>query len=149
MFSDSPDGQVEAHEQLLYAVESYFSQAAIKTDNSNVYKTLLPPIYLQQPGHSITIVGFERRRDGSCNLVAFDPLYHTSPEMHRLVGRTNIKTPRPEVIYAYRRVPKQLRKYATFEVLMLVPKPSSSISPILTELHRLAGHPPLFPVWDV
>lgn len=117
MFTDSPDGSVEAHEQLLAAIERYFAQAAV-SDGSNVYKTLLPPIYLQQPGHSITIIGLERRRDGSCNLMIFDPMYSTSPAMHKLIGRKNIRTPRPEVLYAYRRVAKQLRKHAAFEVLM-------------------------------
>jgi hypothetical protein len=48
----------------------------------------------------------------------FDPMYSTSPAMHRLIGRKNIKTSRPEVLYAYRRVAKQLRKHAAFEVLM-------------------------------
>jgi hypothetical protein len=118
MFTDSPDGRTEAHEQLLSAIESYFSQAAIKADNTNVYKTLLPPIYLQQPGHSITIVGFERRKDGASNLVVLDPMYHTSPAMHALLGRRHIKTPRPEVLQAYRRGARQLGKYAAYEVLM-------------------------------
>lgn len=85
-----------------------------------MYKTLLPPIYLQQPGHSITIVGFERRRDGSSNLIVFDPMYSTSPAMHKLVGRKNIRTARPEVLYAYRRGSGQLKKHAAFEILMLV-----------------------------
>ncbi|KAJ4353839.1 uncharacterized protein N0V89_005569 [Didymosphaeria variabile] len=117
MFSDNPDGSIEAHDALLAGVERYFAQAAI-SDGSNVYKTLLPPIYLQQPGHSITIIGFERRRDGKCNLMVFDPMYSTSPAMHKLIGRKDIKSPRPEVLYAYRRVAKQLRKHAAFEVLM-------------------------------
>ncbi|KAF2868407.1 peptidase family C78-domain-containing protein [Massariosphaeria phaeospora] len=130
LFTDSPDGQIEAHEQLFSAIEQYFAQAAFK-DDSNVYKTLLPPIYLQQPGHSTTIVGFERRINGSCNLIVHDPMYHTSPAMHRLLGRRNIRTARPEVLHAYRRGAKQLKKHAAFEVLMLT------------------AHPPLFPAWDV
>ena len=118
MFCDAPDGSIEAHEQLLSAVESYFSQAAVKDDDSKVFKTLLPPIYLQQPGHSVTIVGFERRKDGSSNLVTFDPMYHTSPAMHGLLGRRHIRTPRPEVLHAYRRPARALRKHAAFEILM-------------------------------
>jgi hypothetical protein len=121
MFTDSPDWAIEAHEQLLYAVESYFAQAGDKSDGTNVHKTLLPPIYLQQPGHSITIIGFERRKDGSCNLMTFDPMYHTSPAMRGLIGRKNIRTHRPEILQAYRRVAKQLRRHAAFEVLMCVP----------------------------
>ncbi|KAL5119049.1 hypothetical protein ACEQ8H_002973 [Pleosporales sp. CAS-2024a] len=130
MFSDVKDRKIEAHEILFDAVERYFSQAAVK-DGSNVYKTLLPPIYLQQPGHSITIIGFERHRNGSCNLVVFDPMYSTSPAMHKLLGRKNIQTARPEVLHAYRRGSKQLKKHAAFEILMLT------------------ATPPLFPAWDV
>lgn len=117
MFSDAPDGSLEAHDGLVTAVERYFAQAAVG-DGSSVYKTLLPPIYLQQPGHSITIIGFERRRDGSCNLIVFDPIYSTSPAMHKLLGRKDIKSHRPEVLHAYRRGAKQLKKHAAFEILM-------------------------------
>ncbi|KAJ4366936.1 hypothetical protein N0V83_007466 [Neocucurbitaria cava] len=129
-FCDSKDHSIEAHESLLAAIERYFLQAAV-SDGSNVYKTLLPPIYLQQPGHSLTIVGFERRRDGQCNLVVFDPMYNTSPAMLKLIGRKNIKTARPEVLHAYRRGARQLKKHASFEILMLT------------------ATPPLFPAWDV
>jgi hypothetical protein len=98
-------------------MERYFARAAV-SDGSNVYKTLLPPIYLQQPGHSITIIGFERHYDGTCNLVVFDPMYFTSPAMHKLLGRKNIRTARPEVLFAYRRGAERLKKYAAYEILM-------------------------------
>ncbi|KAF2715293.1 DUF1671-domain-containing protein [Pleomassaria siparia CBS 279.74] len=131
MFSETANGQYEAHENLLHGIERYFRQAAVKTDGSNVYKTHLPPIYLQQPGHSITIIGFERRKDGSSILMIFDPTHKTSPAMHRLIGRKNIKTSRPEVLWPYRRAAKQLQRHAAFEVLMLT------------------AHPPMVPVWDM
>ncbi|CAI6333783.1 unnamed protein product [Periconia digitata] len=130
MFADSKDGATEAHEALLTAVETYFAQTPI-SDGSNVNKTLLPPIFLQQPGHSMSIIGFERRHDGSRNLIVFDPMYQTSPAMHRLIGRKNIKTARPEVMWAYRRAAKQLSKHAAFEILLL------------------SANPPLYPAWDV
>jgi hypothetical protein len=98
-------------------MERYFARAAA-SDGSNVNKTLLPPIYLQQPGHSISVIGFERHLNGSCNLVVFDPMYHTSPAMHKLLGRKNIRTARPEVLHAYRRGVGKLRKYAAYEILM-------------------------------
>ncbi|KAJ8106228.1 hypothetical protein OPT61_g9676 [Boeremia exigua] len=132
MFSDqdTPRGKTQAHDLLLLAVERYFAQAAV-SDGSSVHKTLLPPIYLQRPGHSITIVGFERRNDNYCNLVVLDPVYATSPAMHKLIGRKNIKSARPEVMHAYRRGPSHLRKFAAFEILILT------------------ATPPLFPAWDV
>jgi hypothetical protein len=130
MFTDCKARKVEAHEALLDATERYFAQAAVE-DGSNVYKTLLPPIYLQQPGHSITIIGFERRRDGACNLVVFDPMYSTSPAMHKLLGRKNIQTARPEILHAYRRSPRQLKKHAAFEIIMSG-SPSLSTKLLLT-----------------
>lgn len=119
MFSDqgTPQGKIQAHDLLLLAVERYFTQAAVN-DGSSVHKTLLPPIYLQRPGHSITIVGFERRSDSYCNLVVLDPVYATSPAMHKLIGRRNIKSARPEIMHAYRRGPAHLRKFAAFEILV-------------------------------
>lgn len=121
MFSDqdTPQGKIQAHDLLLLAVERYFAQATV-SDGSSVHKTLLPPIYLQRPGHSLTIVGFERRSDSYCNLVVLDPVYATSPAMHKLIGRKNIKSGRPEVMHAYRRGPAHLRKFAAFEILMSV-----------------------------
>ncbi|KAL1793589.1 hypothetical protein ACET3X_008571 [Alternaria dauci] len=129
-FSDNKDRGIAAHELLLAAMERYFARAAV-SDGSNVNKTLLPPIYLQQPGHSISVIGFERHFNDSCNLVVFDPMYHTSPAMHKLLGRKNIRTARPEVLHAYRRGVGKLRKYAAYEILMLT------------------ATPPLFPAWDV
>ncbi|KAI0584316.1 Peptidase-C78 domain-containing protein [Pyrenophora tritici-repentis] len=129
-FSDNKETGTPAHEALLAAMERYFTRAAVN-DGSNVHKTLLPPIYLQQPGHSTTIIGFERHYDGNCNLVVFDPMYSTSPAMHKLLGRKNIKSARPEVLYAYRRGAGKLKKHAAFEILMLT------------------ATPPLFPAWDV
>ncbi|KAF1829679.1 DUF1671-domain-containing protein [Decorospora gaudefroyi] len=129
-FSDDKGRGITAHDLLLAAMGRYFARAAV-SDGSNVYKTLLPPIYLQQPGHSLTIIGFERHHDGACNLVVFDPMYFTSPAMHKLLGRKNIRTARPEVLYAYRRGVGKLKKYAAYEILMLT------------------ATPPLFPAWDV
>ncbi|KAH7553148.1 hypothetical protein BM1_08121 [Bipolaris maydis] len=119
VFFTTEDGKTLAHRTLLAAVERYFAQATTD-DGSTVCKTLLPPIYLQQPGHSLTIVGFERHYDGTCHLVVFDPMYHTTPAMHKLLGRKNIKTARPEVLHTYRRGSRKLKKFKAFEILMQV-----------------------------
>lgn len=117
VFGTDKDRGIRAYEVLLPAIERYFARAAVD-DGSTVCKTLLPPIYLQQPGHSITIVGFERHYDNTCNLVVFDPMYSTRPPMHKLLGRKNIKTARPEVLYEYRRGRPSLKKFDAFEILM-------------------------------
>ncbi|KAK8247655.1 peptidase family C78-domain-containing protein, partial [Phyllosticta capitalensis] len=130
MFTDRDNGS-QAYEQLLSDVESYFVAAADDDDNVKVHRTHLPPIYLQQPGHSITIVGFERLKDGSRNLLVFDPMFRTSPGMHRILGRKDLRTHRPEILQAYRRGARQLSKHRDFEMV------------------KLTAHPPLFPAWDV
>ncbi|KAK4984079.1 hypothetical protein LTR50_006821 [Elasticomyces elasticus] len=61
----SSDGRL-AHEQLLDHIRDYFVSGT-----SSYYPTIAvavtskPPVYLQQPGHSLTVVGYEQRADGS------------------------------------------------------------------------------------
>ncbi|KAF2106811.1 peptidase family C78-domain-containing protein [Lophiotrema nucula] len=129
-FCDQDDLDLKAHDALFAATESYFAQANAN-DGSNVHKTHLPPMYLQHEGHSLTIIGFERHRNGRCNLMVFDPSYYTSPAMHRLIGRKNIRNSRDDVMFAYRRGLRALGKYSAFEILLLT------------------APPPTFPAWDV
>ncbi|OJD39020.1 uncharacterized protein BKCO1_300083 [Diplodia corticola] len=133
IFSDRPE-KGQAHEQLLDYVESYFREGTTgeqREKRLKVIKTHLPPIYLQQPGHSITIVGYERHKGGQRNILAFDPMFHTSPGMSKILGRRDIRTPRPEVLQAYRRGDRQLKRHRDYELI------------------SLKAHPPLFPAWDV
>lgn len=50
--------------------------------------------------------------------MVFDPMYSTTPAMHKLLGRKNIRTARPEVLHTYRRGFRKLKKYAAYEILM-------------------------------
>lgn len=120
------------------AVESYFRQGA-GNDTSKVSPTALPPIYFQHRGestsllryatsgdadscyigHSLTIVGFERSKEGQPNLLVFDPSFRDSSVVRGLVGRT-VRQPESKVgnmLDAYRRGNKYLCKYSEFEVL--------------------------------
>lgn len=68
-------------------------------------------------GHSLTIVGFEIRENGSANLLVFDPMFKTTPAIKRLLGATT-KSPDPErLLKAYRRGGAYLQKYKEFEIL--------------------------------
>lgn len=68
-------------------------------------------------GHSMTIVGFERRNNGSCNLLILDPMFKPSPGVSRFIG-VQFRTAAPEkLLKAYRRGSSYLRKYSTFEIL--------------------------------
>ncbi|KAG0648301.1 Zinc finger-containing ubiquitin peptidase 1 [Hyphodiscus hymeniophilus] len=104
--------------QILFdAVQAYFQAACIDFDRK-VRLTSLPPIYFQHPGHSMTIVGFEQKLDGSKNLICFDPMFHDAPNVLRLVGNDSFKQKYPEdMLKAYRRGVKYLRKYNEFEIL--------------------------------
>ncbi|KAI0093943.1 peptidase family C78-domain-containing protein [Irpex rosettiformis] len=77
----------ELHKQgpelLVNWIIAYFSQGEATTRHGNINQALLgassvvvtdkPPIVLQHSGHSRTIIGFERKKDGSINLLVFDP----------------------------------------------------------------------------
>jgi hypothetical protein len=118
-------------------VASYFRSAcSLDNEKTKVFKTDLAPIYFQHHGnipfylkysldiisntilgHSMTIVGFEIRDDGSANLLVFDPMFKTSPAMQRLIG-TSAKCDNPvRLLKAYRRGNKYLQKYKLFELL--------------------------------
>ncbi|EEP79190.1 predicted protein [Uncinocarpus reesii 1704] len=117
----SPTEERSAEEIFMEAVGDYFLQAHNLSTDEKVLKTDLPPIYFQHPGHSLTIVGFELRKDGSTNLLVFDPMFKTSPAIQRLIG-TRVSCPNPErILRAHRRGTHYLRRYKEFEILKLLP----------------------------
>ena len=72
--------------------------------------------YLRTIGHSLTIIGLEVRRNGTRNLLVFDPMFKTSPGIHRLIG-TRFRAGNPgKLLKAYRRGEGYL-KYSSYEVL--------------------------------
>ena len=118
---DERDGGRRAHQMLFDAVENYFAAGVEGDDTGKVHRTCRPPIYLQQPGHSLTIVGYEKHRNGSRNVVVFDTIFNTPQYMRAyLAGRG--RRPDAEFIdramHIYRRGSYQLRKYKDFEILM-------------------------------
>lgn len=117
-FSDN-EQRGQANEQLLAYIEEYFKKAALDID-AKVQRTLLPPVYLQRPGHSLTIVGLEIMEHSNKTLVVLDPMFESSPGMSRLLGRRDISTPRPKVMELYRRDKKKLKRHRDFETLTYV-----------------------------
>lgn len=66
------------------------------------------------------MIGFERLKNGSKNLIVFDPSFHDSSSILRLVGKTFVH-PTPDLaLRPYRRGNKYLRMYREFEVLRSV-----------------------------
>jgi hypothetical protein len=71
---------------LLDYVKHYFlSSSPNAITPSKIHQTNLPPIYLQRPRHSLTIVGYESLMDGGSNLLVFDPAFRLS----RDIGKTS------------------------------------------------------------
>lgn len=115
-FSDSQ--ATFAEESLLDWVQAYFESAAMP-DNKKVQCTLKPPVYFQRPGHSLTIVGLEIMRDGTRNLLVFDPMHQAPMLMKEMVdaGPRRIVGPNHKLLSSYRRTQHRLQNYADFETL--------------------------------
>jgi hypothetical protein len=103
-----------ADQNLLDWVENYFRDAAMD-DGSKVKCTLKPPIYFQRPGHSLTIVGLEKMRNGTRNLLVFDPMYQVPASMLQLIERGRVRETNSKLLRFYRRSQHRLYHYADFE----------------------------------
>ncbi|PSS02432.1 peptidase family C78-domain-containing protein [Coniella lustricola] len=107
-------GKAEA--SLLVNVERYFQQGKYDP-NDKVRSTMLPPIYFQHAGHSMTIVGIEKLKDGKANLLVFDPMFRDATLITQRAGR-KFKYKYPDMaLNAYRRGHKYLKRFREFEVL--------------------------------
>lgn len=108
-----------AETQLIQHIEEYFEQA-IFNPTDRVRCTLLPPIYFQHMGHSMTIVGLEKQTDGKKNLLVFDPTFRDSSVITQRIGTEFAYRHAEHALNAYRRGHKYLRRYREFEVLRSV-----------------------------
>ena len=74
---------------------------------------------MQEPGHSLTIVGLERQKDGQVHLLVFDPSYRDSSTVTGFIGMEFRLKPAAadDILKPYRRGPRYLHKYNEFEVL--------------------------------
>ena len=131
--TDDPKAPVAYH-QLYRMIEDYFLSGTADPSRK-VCRTSLPPLYFQHPGnphlppplshppnshlpgHSLTIIGFEKRKSGTCNLLVLDPMFKPSPGILQLIG-TRFRAMAPEkLLKAYRRGETYLGKHSCFEVL--------------------------------
>ncbi|KAL2266529.1 hypothetical protein VTJ83DRAFT_5881 [Remersonia thermophila] len=105
---------------LLKSVEDHF-QSGVEDPTQRIRKTAVSPIYFQHRGHSLTIVGFERLKNGSKQLLVFDPSYHVSSNLVALAGKT-FTHPHPDfALRSFRRGSKYLRRFKEFEILRVLP----------------------------
>lgn len=166
-FSESKDSI--GYQQVLQEVENYFITGTTNP-SQKVCRTSLPPLYFQHPGrclknslpfwrftkrllgHSMTIIGLERRKNGSSSLLVLDPMFKPSQGIVRLIG-TRFQTNHPEqLMKAYRRGDSYLSRYKKFEllryyILLLSPTPPFPQSWLNSSI-RLTWRLPLKEGWD-
>ncbi|EHK27494.1 uncharacterized protein TRIVIDRAFT_141409, partial [Trichoderma virens Gv29-8] len=108
-----------ASSRLLDAIERYFQQGAVGSMDSKVQSTLLPPIYLQRPKHSLTIVGLEKHKGGDVQLLVFDPEFQGSNTVVRLAAKATLRRQSKvtKLLEPYRRSATHLERFNEFEVL--------------------------------
>ncbi|KAH9909816.1 peptidase family C78-domain-containing protein [Xylariomycetidae sp. FL2044] len=114
-FNGNP-GVAEA--MLFNAVESYFMSGRFDPEEK-VRCTGLPPIYFQHRGHSLTIVGLEKRTNNTAELLVFDPMFRDPSSITCHVGRRFVHRHPDDALKLYRRGNKYLKKYTEFEILKL------------------------------
>lgn len=82
-----------------------------------------PPLYLQQPGHSMTITGLEVLKDGTRNLLVFNPSFGPTSRMRSLLDGTSRRSvssrSAERMMQIYRRSPEQLARYEDFEIVQV------------------------------
>ncbi|KAE8348366.1 DUF1671-domain-containing protein [Aspergillus coremiiformis] len=111
---------MQAYNALFRCIADYFRQELPLDTNDKVLLTNLPPVYFQHQGHSLTIIGFEIRDNGSANILVFDPMFKPSPTVERLKGTDTIFADPARILKAYRRGEAYLQKYRVFEILKSV-----------------------------
>ncbi|KXJ93182.1 peptidase family C78-domain-containing protein [Microdochium bolleyi] len=114
-FKNPSPGIAEA--DLLQYILEYFSSAPFDPDQK-VRLTNLPPLYFQHRGHSMTIIGLERRESGELELLVFDPMfrdpaYLTEPDGINKKRQRNYQS----ALKFYRRGHDYLKKYHEFEIV--------------------------------
>ncbi|KAK9426557.1 putative Peptidase family C78-domain-containing protein [Seiridium unicorne] len=116
-FKDQRPGNAET--RLLQHIEQYFEEGNFDPAEK-VRCTRLPPIYFQHRGHSLTIVGFEKKRNGSSELIVFDPMFHDPDSIKNLLDSRQVRaTSSDALLKLYRRGNKYLKRFNEFEILKL------------------------------
>ncbi|KAF2208404.1 hypothetical protein CERZMDRAFT_49398 [Cercospora zeae-maydis SCOH1-5] len=115
---ESETGNSAVTDLLDYVEAFYMSGIDGAQRHGTSYVTQLPPIYFQRFGHSMSIVGLERRRDGSRNLLVFDSSFKTSKPMRLLADGRRANLTVSDLLKPYRRSDHSLSKWDEFELLM-------------------------------
>ena len=116
--SSNPEAP-SAHSQLLDYVEAYFlSDLENAAKNGTSRLTQMAPIYFQRPGHSMTIVGMERRINGERVLLTFDPSYAVAQTLRELRSGRFAKSKIDTLMAAFRQDGAKLARFKEYEIMM-------------------------------
>jgi len=105
----------------LDAIEKYFTSSEVSTPSvTGVFQTKHPPIFLQRPRHSITVVGIKRLRNGKRALLTFDPAYQPPSDLKKKgLGSDLNQISARLILWRYSRDEAYLKRYRAFEALFL------------------------------
>lgn len=121
---------LQADQQRKLPASSSSSSSSSSTSSSTssvIVQTNASPIFLQRPGHSITIVGIERDRtdNNNCRLLCFDPAWQPPSAIQR-EPTTLLQLPpeksslsRYRTLKMYRKSARYLKRYDAFETLVV------------------------------
>lgn len=119
--------QADQPHNLPASSSSSSSSSTSSSTSSVIVQTNASPIFLQRPGHSITIVGIERDRTDNNNrrLLCFDPAWQPPSAIQR-EPTTLLQLP-PEksslsrywTLKMYRKSARYLKRYDAFETLVV------------------------------
>ncbi|KAK3074177.1 hypothetical protein LTR53_003575 [Teratosphaeriaceae sp. CCFEE 6253] len=113
------EGRELAVKALLDHVEAYFLGGLEHAETRGVSRvTQLPPIYFQRRGHSMTIVGLLRNRDGSRALLVFDPSFETSGAVRAMLAGKQSRGEVGALLKPYRRSEEGLARWKEFEIVV-------------------------------
>ncbi|KAK5135879.1 hypothetical protein LTR08_004528 [Meristemomyces frigidus] len=112
----------EAWRELFDFVEGFYSQsltADMKVRRS-MHQTNRPPIFLQRPNHSLTVVGIEKTKSGKRRLLTFDPAWQPPSAMREPLPKEGLsRWSARQLLGRYRKSERYLKRYKQFETLIV------------------------------
>lgn len=114
----------KAWQQLLDYAHAYFctpyTSSGAPTEPQRVYLTEKLPIFLQRPGHSLTIVGSIKLRSGKRKLLTFDPAWQPPSLMRMPLSGDQHRDWRLKwLLKQYTKSERYLKRYSAFETLTI------------------------------
>jgi zinc finger-containing ubiquitin peptidase 1 len=111
----------KAWHDLLDVVEEYFTSSSLEPSTisaaDSAHQTILPPLFLQGPYHSLTIIGIEILGHSKRQLLVFDPGW--SPPSALRNSHNPSKLTARIILWRYRRGKGYLKRYSNYELLYL------------------------------